>query len=158
MVPDEAGGIWTWEAHGSAAAQNQRLIRFDEETGETLKALDLLEDIILGNDQGRLRFVLPESFRFKENTGEGPDDIFHPNELEPLPVDMPSAFPGFETRDLLISLPNSNMLAVIGREDNSIKWAACGPWWRQHDPYFQPDGTITVFSNFRNASGQRCFD
>lgn len=73
LAPDETGGIWTWEAHGSAAAQNQRLIQFDEETGETLDVIDLIEEIILTNDRGHLRFVSPEDFRFKKDTEERPD-------------------------------------------------------------------------------------
>jgi hypothetical protein len=28
-----------------------------------------------------------------------------------------------------------------------VKWSQIGPWHRQHDPDFLPDGTISVFNN-----------
>lgn len=148
LSPDDTGGIWTWESHGSSASQYQKLVRFDEDTGQTLESIDLINDVISANEGGYLSFILPEDFRFKKNSGEGPDDIFHPNDVEPLLADMAPAFPDFEAGDLLVSLRNSNMLAVIGHQDHTIKWAAYGPWWRQHDADFHADGTITVFSNY----------
>jgi hypothetical protein len=39
------------------------------------------------------------------------------------------------------------MLAVIDRQIYAILWAQYGRWKDQHDPDFNPDGTISVFSN-----------
>jgi hypothetical protein len=47
----------------------------------------------------------------------------------------------------LISLRNINLLAVIDRTTKQVIWAKNGPWQDQHDPDWQSDGTITVYSN-----------
>ena len=75
------------------------------------------------------------------------DDILHPNDVEELSVAMAPAFPQFNAGDLLISMRNINLVAVIDRTTHAILWAQYGPWRDQHDPDFQPDGTITVLSN-----------
>ena len=91
---------------------------------------------------------IPEGFTFDRNFGPGTKaDLFHPNDIEELTTAMAPAFPQFEAGDLLVSLRDFDMVGVIGRHDHQIKWVAYGPWQHQHDPDFQPDGTITVFSN-----------
>ncbi len=60
---------------------------------------------------------------------------------------MASAFPMFEAGDVLISLRELNLVAVVDPESGRMKWWRHGPWFKQHDPDFEPDGTITVFDN-----------
>ena len=47
----------------------------------------------------------------------------------------------------MLSLRNLNQIWVIGGNDHALKWSFSGPLLAQHDPDFQPDGTITVFDN-----------
>ena len=47
----------------------------------------------------------------------------------------------------MISLRSLNLVAVLDSESLKVKWYQHGPWHRQHDPDFQPDGIITVFDN-----------
>lgn len=75
------------------------------------------------------------------------DGEFHLNEIEQLPAAYAKAFPMFAPGDLLISLRNLNMVLVTDAKVEKIKWYRIGPWIRQHDPDWQPDGTITVFDN-----------
>lgn len=77
----------------------------------------------------------------------GTDGEFHLNEVEELPERLASAFPMFEAGDLLVSLRNLNMILVTDRNATHVKWYKIGPWLRQHDPDWQPDGRITVFDN-----------
>jgi hypothetical protein len=72
---------------------------------------------------------------------------FHLNEVEELSPDLAPAFPMFEAGDLLLSLRNWNMILVTDSEAKTVKWWRIGPFVRQHDPDFEPDGTITVFDN-----------
>lgn len=149
-------GYWTWQSAIWNGGEDQQMIRFDPETGETLESIDLIDDVIQRSPEGRLALVVPEDFKFDRTTHYGDRaDIFHPNDLEELLPEMAAAFPQFEAGDLLVSNRDINQIAVIGRKTGAVKWTAYGPWWHQHDADFHPDGTITVFSNntdrFRSA-------
>jgi len=89
---------------------------------------------------------------------------FHLNEIEELSPEMASAFPMFEAGDLLLSVRNRNLILVVSADLQTIKWHQVGPWIRQHDADFQPDGTITLFDNHtdetddgRRAGGSRIY-
>jgi len=149
-------GYWTWQSALWNGGEDQRMIRFDPETGNILESIDLIDGVISRTPESRLALVVPEGFKFDRATkAGGRADILHPNDLEELLPGMAAAFPQFEAGDLLISNRNINQVAVIGRKTGAVKWTAYGPWWHQHDADFQPDGTITIFSNntdrFRSA-------
>lgn len=149
-------GYWTWQSAIHNGGEDQRMIRFDPETGNILESIDLIDNVISKSAENRLALVVPENYKFDRKTKYGERaDIFHPNDLEELLPEMASAFPQFEAGDLLVSNRNINQVAVIGRKSGAVKWTAYGPWWHQHDADFQPDGTITIFSNntdrFRSA-------
>jgi hypothetical protein len=128
---------------------NDGVAWLDEETGETLRTLDIMKDMITV-DNGEQQAM----FDIRTRTPEAPEekiryleDPFHPNDAEPLRADMAEAFPMFEAGDVLISLRELNLVAVIEPETGRLKWWRHGPWFKQHDPDFAPDGTITVFDN-----------
>ena len=77
----------------------------------------------------------------------GDEDLLHSNSVQELSAELASAFPMFEAGDLLLSLRNLHMLLVVDPGTLRIKWHQIGPWAWQHDPQFQPDGTITLFNN-----------
>jgi hypothetical protein len=60
---------------------------------------------------------------------------------------MAPAFPQFEPGDLLVSVRRLNTIFVFNPATERIKWHQTGPWIAQHDPDFQENGRITVFSN-----------
>ena len=148
LHPDERGGWWTWASAQSPEMQDQRLVRFAAETGETLEEIDLIDDIVDRSEAQRLILRIPEDYPFvRDLDARVALDIFHPNDVEPLPEALAAAFPMFAPGDLLISLRNLDLVAVIGRDTHEVRWAAYGPWFGQHDPDFQPDGRISVFDN-----------
>jgi len=61
---------------------------------------------------------------------------------------MADKIPGVEAGDLLVSIRQLHMLAVIDQNSGKIKWFHEGPWVRQHDPDITPDGNIHVYNNF----------
>jgi hypothetical protein len=130
------GTIWAWNAYF--------LVQIDPAEGAILRRISLIEDIIEANDQmgifGMLRNdeLKPSQFH---------SDPFHPNDIEILAPEMADAFPQFEAGDIMISLRTPNLVAVLDPQTLKVKWWRHGPWHRQHDPDFQPDGTITVFDN-----------
>lgn len=141
-------GYWTWQSAIWNGGEDQRMIRFDAETGEILESIDLIDDVIAKSPASRLAMVIPEDYKFDRTTKYGDRaDLFHPNDLEELMPEMAAAFPQFAAGDLLVSNRNIDQLAVIDRKTGAVKWAQYGPWQHQHDADFQPDGTITVFSN-----------
>lgn len=130
------GVIWSWV--------NDILMKLDADTGKVLKSIHLKRDIIAAQNQYGV---------FSIHSDEDPDQIvyhgsaFHSNDVEPLTEDLAAAFPMFAAGDLLISLRELNLVAVIDPETGLLKWWKHGPWFRQHDPDFLPDGRISVFDN-----------
>jgi hypothetical protein len=76
-----------------------------------------------------------------------PADILHANDVEILSQDDAPAFPLFAAGDALVSMKRMNLLIVFNPDSGRVKWSHTGPWLRQHDPDFLPDGRILVFDN-----------
>lgn len=104
-------------------------------------------------------YVLDDLFSRSEYTGilairdteEGHrgKDPFHFNDLEFLDRAHANAFPSFAAGDMLLSLRELNLVMVIDPDTFELKWWQHGPWHRQHDPDFLPDGTISIYDNRR---------
>jgi hypothetical protein len=141
IMRDENGALMTW--------LDEAIVRLDENTGELLSSLDLRTDIISalnGEQQGYFNIRTQTPYEGEQEM-EYLEDPFHPNDAEPLSAEMASAFPMFEAGDVLFSLRELNLIAVVDPDTGLLKWWRHGPWIKQHDPDFQPDGTITVFDN-----------
>jgi len=74
-------------------------------------------------------------------------DLTHMNDVEVLDADMAEAFPMFNAGDLLVSLRNMNLVVVVDGETEQVKWSFNHPLIHQHDPDFEPDGTIVIYDN-----------
>jgi hypothetical protein len=85
------------------------------------------------------------------------EDLLHLNDIEILAKSDAAAFPLFQAGDIMVSLRNLNLIMVIDPAANAVRWAQTGPWIRQHDPDFMPDGRIMVFDNRRDDSGGQIF-
>lgn len=109
---------------------------FDGETGEELENIDLLALIREQNLEG----ILP---RYEAIL----DDVLHLNDVETLDAAMADAFPGLSAGDIMLSIRNHNQIWILDGETRALKWWMTGPMTGQHDPDFQPDGTITVYDN-----------
>ena len=105
-----------------------------------------LEGLVFANGAHDSEMVVPLS-----------GDFTHLNDVDVLSPELAPAFPPFETGDLLVSLRNLNLLMVIDPDTESVKWTRTGPFLRQHDPDFLPNGRIAVFDNRRDGSGNKSF-
>ena len=147
----EDGSFWTWRGPGTAYGHHNYLENFDPETGETLRELELVEDIIKRSGHFSAAFGVRPDHPFEQHDIDPPNevavDIFHPNDIGVLHSSMADAFPQFEAGDLVISLRTISLVAVVDGDDGTTKWSSNGPWRYQHDPDFLPDGTISVFNN-----------
>ena len=145
------GGIWTWYSGDiTAFGQHQTMLEFDAETGADRRSLDLV-DVINRTPASAILFSTRQNAALQDDRPleDGYDfayDIFHPNDVEELSAALAPAFPMFAAGDLLLSIRELDLVLVISPEGD-IKWSARGPWLRQHDPDFEPDGTIAVYDN-----------
>ena len=146
----EDGTFWTWLAEEDINSQHQKLVNLDVETGETRKTIDLTGDLIEAPGTGAALLGRPLDFESRAPEGElarNRDDMFHPNDVEPLSSALSPLFPEFDTGDLLISLRNMDLVAVLDPVGLRFKWWSHGPWRAQHDPDFGSDGRIYVYNN-----------
>jgi hypothetical protein len=146
----EDGTFWTWQGPGSAIGHDQHLVNFDGATGKILKKLSLIDDFLDRTPAMRAIFGVPPGFEFKEDGSAShdlADDLFHPNDIEPLSPERAAKFPAFRAGDLMVSFRILDLVAVLDPVEKSVKWWRRGPWRRQHDPDFDDDGRIVVFSN-----------
>jgi len=146
----EDGSMWIWRGESHHFSHYQFLHNFDPRTGKVIKELSLVDDFIKTSPNAEVIFRLPKNYTFK-HTGEGPmTDLFHTNDVEVLGKALADKFPQFRAGDLLVSLRNINLVAVLAPDEKIIRWWMQGPWIMQHDPDFGPDGRISVYNNNMN--------
>ncbi len=104
--------------------------------------------------EGRILRTIDISGLMRRNNLEGalfiaaPRQVYlHSNDVEVLGSAMAAAFPLFEPGDVMYSARDLNLLLVFDPDTEVVKWYQHGPWLRQHDPDFLPDGRISVFNN-----------
>ncbi|MFM2357189.1 MAG: hypothetical protein RLZZ528_2925 [Pseudomonadota bacterium] len=112
-------------------------------TGETLARKQVMR-VLLDNGLEPIMTATGQNF-YPDQYGRY--ELVHLNKITELKPSMATAFPMFEAGDLLFSIRDSNLLAVVDPDTWKIKWHQLGPFLRQHDPEFMPDGTISVFNN-----------
>ncbi|WP_170397021.1 arylsulfotransferase family protein [Ruegeria arenilitoris] len=166
LVKAENGGYWIlgrhiWKASEfpdrfppfSTAAKNQdiledTLMRVSED-GEIIEEFSIPQLLV---DNGMLPLLTAngENFTTKDVLRS---EIVHANQANELPAAMADAFPLFEAGDIVISMRQLNLVVVLDPENRIIKWHQTGPWLRQHDAEFRPDGRLSIFNNnvFRTA-------
>ena len=109
--------------------------------GNVLREISLLE---LLNKNDLHGIVSPMGV---QEMGNLYDDFMHTNDAEVLSADVAAAFPQFDAGDIAVSMRNLNLIFVFDPRTERVKWYQIGPWWRQHDPDFLKDGTISIFDN-----------
>ncbi len=74
-------------------------------------------------------------------------ELVHSNKIDELPSELADKFPLFNAGDWVISMRGLNLVMVVDATTRKVKWHQTGPWIRQHDPEFRPDGKISIFNN-----------
>jgi hypothetical protein len=80
-------------------------------------------------------------------------DPTHLNDIEAVTPELAARMDNVNAGDLLISLREMHMLAVLDKESGHLKWHQQGPWVRQHDVDITADGRIEIFNNRAKAIG-----
>ena len=140
------GALWVWGPTPGQPGSHKCLLRINRATGEVERAITLPQ-VMAANpdiDLFGVRQVDREDHSEWVEDGGGP---WHPNDIEPLPKALAPAFPQFAPGDLLVSLRSLNLIVVLDPANLKVKWWRFGLARRQHDPDWNPDGTITIFDN-----------
>src|SRR5207237_5000097 len=67
-------------------------------------------------------------------------------------------FPQFKAGQVLVSLRNLNLVAVLDPATGAVVWAARGPWRAQHDARFLDNGHLLIFDNLGSPRGSRVLE
>jgi len=143
IEPEGTTHVWT--------LRGNNLQKIDVETGKLARGVSLV-DIWRANPDID---ILGLRQLDRAGTFEWLYDPLHSNDVEPLPADLAANFPQFAVGDLLVSLRSLNLLFVVDPESLRVKWWRIGPWRRQHDPDWQPDGRISVYDNNMHRQSSR---
>lgn len=160
IVPSEAGGYWVlgrdvWLASeypdrfppfstpGTAQSiEEDTIVRLSDE-GEVLEEFSI-PAMMAENGLGAVLTANGGVFGMRK---VGRTELVHANKVTELSAEIADAFPLFAAGDLAISMQKLNLVMVLDPVTKEIKWHQTGPWDRQHDPEFRPDGRISIFNN-----------
>lgn len=98
-----------------------------------------------------------EQFLYNDILQDAKGDILHTNSVKVLEKSVAPAFPQFKIGQILVSLRNQDMIAVIDPNSKKVVWAAKGAWKAQHDAHFLKNGHISLFDNIGFNNGQYPF-
>jgi len=123
--------------------------------GKLLKEINIVDAVIRSNMLAKLFSTGKPDSELKDETNGS--DYTHLNDAEILEGPKADAFPLFDKGDILVSLRNFNMIAVIDPDTEEIIWSMTGPFIRQHDPDFLDNGHISIFDNRGGKEPRRVF-
>lgn len=124
----------------------------------------LAEYIVILSKQGTKQHEIPllEAFMDtpyeaalyrKEPATNKKGDFMHANSVSVLSEQAAHLFPLFQAGDILISIRNMDMLAVLRPSTQKIIWAMRGIWKMQHAARFLNNGNILLFDNLGLYNG-----
>ena len=80
-------------------------------------------------------------------------DVFHTNTLQVLDGRHAGVLEAFAAGNLLVSVRNLDLVAVVDPRTRTVPWTLAGPWRRQHEPVLLADGNLLLFDNL--GAGRR---
>lgn len=75
-------------------------------------------------------------------------DVLHTNTIEVLDGRLEHRCPAFRSGNVLLSFREMDTIAVVDMDTETVVWALCGRWQRQHQPTVLPNGRVLLFSNW----------
>ncbi|MFH1501570.1 MAG: arylsulfotransferase family protein [Candidatus Eisenbacteria bacterium] len=74
-------------------------------------------------------------------------DLFHTNAIRVLDGMLEDRHPAFRKGNVLVSMRQLNLIAIVDMEYEQVAWIASGMWRQQHDPKMLPNGNMLLFDN-----------
>lgn len=85
-------------------------------------------------------------------------DVLHANTIAELDGALEGRSPLFARGNLLISLRELDLVAIVDPRAERVLWAQRGPWQAQHEPTLLPSGRILLFDNRGNGGESRLLE
>ncbi|MCB1182818.1 PQQ-binding-like beta-propeller repeat protein [bacterium] len=124
----------------------------------------LVDDVLLMDASGHIRERIP----LLEAIGASDfapilqriahPDVFHANSVWRIETPSPDQADLFGPGDILVSLRNISTVVALDATTHRVKWAAAGPWHRQHQAVYLPDGDLLLFDNLGASRPLQAFD
>jgi len=170
ITPDGQGGYWAL-AHRDIRDLDPHMVLPARGTGRAPRSFDdsynEYENLLLHIDaDGKVikEFSLlaslfkvatwPELFEVADPESKRHDPM-HVNDIEIVTRELARRIPAAKPGDLLLSIRNLHMLAIIDPQTEEFVWRRTGPWVRQHDVDILPDGRLSLYDNNDNHSYNR---
>ncbi|SLM29965.1 putative Lipoprotein [Desulfamplus magnetovallimortis] len=144
---DDQGTLWSWGKENSDNPYGQHLVQIESDTGNVLRQFNLYQVYEANPDVDILGIMQADTHEKSTWLFDLPGDMWHINDIEPLPEKLKEYYPQFNAGDLLVSLRSPNLIFVLDPDTYRIKWWRQGLTRRQHDPDFNDQGTISIFNN-----------
>jgi len=85
-------------------------------------------------------------------------DVLHTNSIRVLNGVNSKFSQAFKKGNVLLSMRELNMLAIVNLEEETVEWVSWGMWATQHDPVLLPNGRMLVFDNRGNRGNSRVME
>jgi hypothetical protein len=157
----------TGDADGRTYVPALRLIDSPVRIGETAEDIvceggKIYEEVVrvLSTDGEPVReYSIMQSLAESDYAGllYGDGDLCDPIHLNSVALASPQTatqIPGVAAGDLLVSLRNPTVVAILDRDGGAVKHLVAGRTLTQHSPQFLPDGTVLVLDNFGGRKDQ----
>jgi uncharacterized protein (UPF0333 family) len=110
----------------------------DLETGEKKDSISIFQMLL----DSQYAYMAGNAW-FSEKSG----DYLHPNKAEYIDAKRAALMPFAQEGDVLLSIRNPGIVAVLDVAKRKIKWAMRGDWYMQHDPDILENGNFLIFDN-----------
>lgn len=129
--------------------------------GEEMERISVLDAMLRSREANALRERLRRNYaeaceaearaRAKHPEAAGrpspPGDILHTNTIQWLDGSHVQRSPDFARGNVLLSIRELDLLAVLDLERRKVVWTLSGRWRSQHEPVLLESGTILLFDN-----------
>ncbi len=143
---DGEGAYWSFV--GSQYTLDQDMVKISAETGEILHRIDMTE-VRAANPHIHIWDLTLPVYDPKPERRYRTGNLTHGNDIDPLGQDVAASFEQFEVGDLLVSYATTNLVFILDPDTLKVKWWRIGLSDYHHDPDWESDGRITIYSNER---------
>lgn len=115
----------------------ENILLLVDQNGKPIKEFSVLQSLYDAGFESELLDAILINFR----------DPTHINDIDIVNQALADKISIVNKGDLLVSMRQTNMLAILDQFTGALKWHFTGHWIRQHDPDITSEGNIVIFNN-----------